>query len=572
MTAMNNKLNTSLLLVFSLWAGIGFSQTGGDQVGNVEITIREAYRATVKEAVKLFEQPAFEDTTAKKIPVQFAIRSQAAETKFEPEPIKPVLISGSRLKRLPRHMVRLGFGIYGTPLVEIFTGNDRSKTFNWGVHFRHFSTQGGVSDILYDRNTLSQTGLHVYGKRIFRNYRLQFDLDAELERFSYYGLPMGWLPEGFDLTPDLPLQRYNTISPKVTFESTKQEPHIFKKAGVQYRLLADAYNSREQHLRFETDWVLPVQEERVDVMLNVEHVNTQFADSAVQFQFTQIQLFPKIKSQFNILYFDLGLNVNVNPRRAQYGDSLFTKTHLFVFPHITLEANLVPGVLSAYGGVTGDMQNQNMYVLSRMNPFIDPIFGLNPRNTTRIYGGLRGLLAGNLHYNMQGYFHNIGDMAIFARTPDSTAAWMSQPGLSVFYDDISVTGFRGELTYDNDEGLRISAHTNFRRFRTSDLDAAYHMPNVVMGMEFNYLWRQKIQANLNLNHIGAREGFRQADNPAISNTLEGFWDVRLGATYHYNDQLSAFMNVTNLLSSDYELYLGYRVQRVMFMLGATYRL
>jgi hypothetical protein len=571
-TAMS-KITKQLLLFFATGLSVSlFAQTGGDQVGNVEIRIREAYQAQVKEAVKLFEQPSFEDTTARKIPVRLGIRSQAAETRFDPDPIKPVLISGSRLQRLPRHMVRVGMGMYYTPLAEIFTGNDRSKTFNWGAHFRHFSTQTGVSDLAYDRNTLSETGLNLYGKRLFRNYKLQFDLEGGWNRYSYYGLPSAWIPEGADLELILPIQRYNTLAPGVSFSSTKEQSGVFRHAGLQYRLVADAYNTRENHIGFTSDWLLPVKDVNVDVRFALEHVNTNFVDSGVQFQFTQIQLFPKIKTQYEKLFFELGLNLNLNPRRTQFGDSVHSKTQFFLAPQVTLNVDLVPGVLSVYGGLTGDMQNQNMWVLSRMNPFIDPIFGLNPRNTLRFYGGLQGLLAGNVHFNMQGYFHNIRDMAIFARTPDSVAVWMTQPGFSVLYDDLSVTGFRGELTYDNSEGLRISAHTNFRSFRTSSLDAAFHMPGVLMGMEFSYLWRQKIQGNLNITHIGAREGFRQADNPSISSTVEGFWDVRLGATYHYNDQLSAFFNFTNLISFDYELYLGYRTQRVMAMMGFTYRL
>lgn len=544
-------------------------------VGNVQISVREAYRAQVKEAVKLYEQPNFEDTTTKKVPVQLAIRSQVVETKFEPDAIKPVLISGSRLQRLPRHMVRFGFGNYTTPYLEVFTGNDRSKTFNWGVHFRHFSSQTGVRGIAYDKNTFSETGLHLYGKRIFRNYRLGFDLKGDLDRITYYGLPNVWLGEqinGADFNRSAPLQRYNTIAPSVVFESTSQNPDNFKKAGIYYRYLQNAYNSNENHIGLQTDWVLNVKEERVDVAFNIEHVNTNFADSAVKFQFTQIQLFPKIKSQYEKLFFDVGLNINVNPRKATYGDSIYEKFHAYVYPHITLDLALVPAVLALYGGVTGDMQNQNIYVLSQLNPFAAPIFGLNPRSTTRIFVGLKGILAQNLHYNVQGYYHNIGEMAIFSRTPDSANIFNSPAGLDVFYDDITVTGLRGEVSFENTKGLRIGAMANLRSIRTSELAAAYHMPNTIVGIESSYIWRQKIQGNLNIKYIGTRQGFDKVSNPQIDAQMRAFTDVRLGVTYHYNTQLSAFFNVSNLLSTDYELYMGYHVQRLMAMLGITYKL
>ncbi len=563
------KFFTALLLTLS--TGFVLAQP----VGNVQISVREAYRAQVKEAIKLYEQPNFEDTTTKKLPVQVEIRSQVAETKFEPEAIKPVMIAGSRLQRLPRHMVRFGFGNYTTPYLEVFTGNDRSKTFNWGVHLRHLSSQTGVRDIVYDRNTFSETSLNVFGKRLWRNYRLAFDVKGDLDRITYYGLPNVWIGEqinNLDFSAGAPLQRYNTIAPSVVFESTSPTPDNFKKAGVSYRYLQNAYNSNENHIALQTDWVIKVKEEKIDVAFNIEHVNTNFVDSAVKFQFTQIQLFPKIKSQYGKLFFDVGLNVNINPRKATYGDSIFEKLHPYVYPHITLDLALVPGVMAAYGGVTGEMKNQNIHVISQMNPFAAPIFGLNPRSTTKIFLGLKGILAKNLSYNIQGYYHNIGEMAIFSRTPDSVAVWNTPAGLEVFYDDISVTGLRGELSFENNSGLRLAAMANFRTIQTADLSAAYHMPNTIIGFEAAYLWRQKIQGNLNIKYIGARTGFDQAENPFINAQLDGFTDVRLGVTYHYNNQLSAFLNVSNLLSSDYELYTGYQVQRLMAMLGITYKL
>jgi outer membrane cobalamin receptor len=108
----------------------------------------------------------------------------------------------------------------------------------------------------------------------------------------------------------------------------------------------------------------------------------------------------------------------------------------------------------------------------------------------------------------------------------------------------------------------------------SGLPAAYHLPRAIVGLEGSYLWRQKVQGNINLNYVGSRAAFDATafpDSP-LNADLAGFLDVRLGATFHYNDQLSAFINISNVLATDYELYLGYNVQRFLGMMGITYRL
>jgi len=53
--------------------------------------------------------------------------------------------------------------------------------------------------------------------------------------------------------------------------------------------------------------------------------------------------------------------------------------------------------------------------------------------------------------------------------------------------------------------------------------------------------------------------------------LKGYVDLRLGAEYRYNDDLSAFINVTNLLSQNYQTWYSYPTQQIRFLMGLTYR-
>jgi outer membrane cobalamin receptor len=54
-------------------------------------------------------------------------------------------------------------------------------------------------------------------------------------------------------------------------------------------------------------------------------------------------------------------------------------------------------------------------------------------------------------------------------------------------------------------------------------------------------------------------------------TLESYIDVNAHVGYRFNDRLSAFGRVNNILNSDYQKWLNYEVQGLQGMIGATYK-
>ena len=88
-------------------------------VGSVEVNVVDQYKASIKEASKIANQPDFVDTTTAKLPVSYSIKPQMLSFVYKPAPIQPVRVSGVRLGKLPANMIRLGGGIYGSALAEI---------------------------------------------------------------------------------------------------------------------------------------------------------------------------------------------------------------------------------------------------------------------------------------------------------------------------------------------------------------------------------------------------------------------------------------------------------------------
>ena len=83
-------------------------------------------------------------------------------------------------------------------------------------------------------------------------------------------------------------------------------------------------------------------------------------------------------------------------------------------------------------------------------------------------------------------------------------------------------------------------------------------------------------AGINLFFVGERLDQRGVINPIgifdeSTITLESYFDANAHLGYRFNDRLSAFGRVNNILSNNYEKWTNYPVQGIQALVGATYK-
>ena len=52
--------------------------------------------------------------------------------------------------------------------------------------------------------------------------------------------------------------------------------------------------------------------------------------------------------------------------------------------------------------------------------------------------------------------------------------------------------------------------------------------------------------------------------------MKAFVDANIKVSYEYNERLSAYVQVNNILSQKYYLYSGFQSQHILAFLGAAY--
>ena len=151
---MKKILYTALFLApLSLWA----QEETGDEVKSVEIRVVEDYKAQVRSAHKISEQPSFADTTSEKLAVTVRIQPKGMVIDFDPDPIPSIQLGRVKLPKLPTQKVSLGAGNFTGTYASFVLSSPRSKKNVWGIKALHDGTLSGVNSPFYTQPTYENT-------------------------------------------------------------------------------------------------------------------------------------------------------------------------------------------------------------------------------------------------------------------------------------------------------------------------------------------------------------------------------------------------------------------------------
>lgn len=573
---MKNIATLCALCVF------GFAQAQGQpekNVGNVEISVVEQYKASIKEAAKITGQPDFSDTTSAKLPVKYSVTPHKLTFTYKPELIQPMRVSGVKLGKLPTSMVRLGGGNYTTSLAEILVSNARSKSFSWDVGLRHFGTRAGVKDIAFKNAPFYENTLYADGRWLFKDYRLKAKAGIDWNVSSFYGLPATAADSGYavgDLQKNSNQRYYASMSFDRVF---RKRQSAFENATLNYHYYTNNWQTHENLITLQTKWQLPkeIENHRVQTQLNMLWQKSVLGEVLPDNNQLNVQFFPTIKGKYEVFDYTLGINFNFYNVNTPIPDTESANDFLmYIFPELRVNAILVRDVLDVFGGWTGNVTTNSMYSLTLQNPFVLPAVSLAPSADNHIFAGMEGALARNISYKLQGNIHYVKNKVLYYRSGDTLVVpfqGMDLPAFNVIYTGGSYSSARGEVTYKAKK-TEVSGFTELFNYQLKgdkdDVQVPYHLPKMIVGAQVRQTIKEKIEVNASLAYVGGRNALNQ-DAHFYDAKMKNIWDAKLGLGYNINNNLSAALDLTNLASQDYSLWLGYPSQRIRVMLSLMYK-
>lgn len=548
--------------------GLAFTAfTAAAQVGNVEVSVTDKYRAKVAEAVKISGQPSLTDTSVQKLPIRITVRPSVVAVEPVMELIPPVKISKTKLERLPSRYVSLVAGNYGSVEAEAAVGSVRSDIHNWSVRGAHRSTRGGFDKdyMVFDRVLWSESNVDASYERIFNRGRLRLDAGGAWDRIPYYGQRHTVGFNDADTANAAPGRGLQTYTAGVRYQATRyRRTQAFRSASISgHHWIDQGGRQFESGLKGQIESSLPVQNLALNLPLSFSinqlqgpaRPDTSATAWAAQFS-------PSLSDSIKGVRFRFGLNVIATGGPGQ-------RTLPYFPPVVHVEVPLVRDVLYLYAGMDGQVDNGGMRARVDAVPFLSEQATYEAVRSSSIYGGATGRWSRIVGYRFGGRFMTWDNYPMVVR-PDVDFGILNDSGrVGMQYVKVTSLEPTGELTFQFKQVWDLRLH-GVLRFAVQDSSGqpVFHLPKYELGAQARANFGEKIRLDGAVVLRGPRTTLSGLMMPY---DLPAFADVRLGAQYRYNSQLDAVVRIDNLLNQRAEWWMGYPVQGIRANLGLVYK-
>ena len=567
------KIATVLVLASMQTA---FAQKKDENIGTEVVNVVKPYTPSISDAFKVKETPTLDDDdTSKKENILYNIFSFPVASTFTPSKGRAANVDKSEEEKLFKNYLTLAAGNFGTANAELFVTENLSNTEYIGGMLRHFSSQGGVKDVVLDDKFFNTSLDLTYGSRS-RALSWNADLGYQHQVYNWYGIK----PNFFDNAT------INSINEQQTYHNIylggrlSLSDSFFKEASLKFSRFWDASGSVENRFIAKPSMEFDVVEQKFKVNFIVDHVSSSFDKNyltvnSIKYGYTNIGVQPSVKINRD----DLSINAGVGffySVAQEAGESKF-----FIYPQITGSYKLVGDLMIAYAGIEGTLKQNSYQDFVQENFFVSPILEIAPTNQKfDIYFGLKGKLANSVGYNVRASYQNEDNKALFKNnvynigTSTNGEGYAYGNSFGVVYDNVKTVSLYGELKADFSKNIAIGINGTFNSYTTSEQNEAWNLPTMKIGANLDVTITPKWYAGTSLFFVGERKD--QFINAAVLGgleniTLDSYFDLNAHVGFKYSDRLTFFLKGNNLTNQDYQRWNNFAVQGLQILGGASYK-
>lgn len=565
-----------LLLVLLVVNRHVVAQNKGELQNQEVITIEGESQRKVEKATKLAEKPGYRDSSITQPNVQYNAVPAQATTTIVPEPLKAAnLTPKEKLDKLYKFYTRLGVGNYTNILGEVYFNQERHATSDYGVHYKHFSSQGGVNDVGF--SGMANNEVNVYGSRILENYKVGADLLYKRNGLYYYG----YNPDSVDLNKGNTKQAYNTLWLRLSGATNhaNDSAKIVHRENLGYRPYFDNRGAMEHNVKLDLEGGKRLGKEFYGLGFMADYNYIKDDSCNCLYTMKEPVLYKCIQEQANMI---LGLNPSVTTMTGKLkikvglmiNADIYDEGKFYFFPDMDFSYSLFNDIFIPYAGISRKTIRNSLYTMSQNNPFIltnnDYI---NTNQKMDVYGGIKGTWSANLSFNSRiGYSRN-ENMPLFVS--DTTFSYENR--FKIVYDNVDMLTADAHILYRATTKWHVLLGGTFYKYNMTNEEFAWHMPQFKVYSTLNYNLKDKIVVRWNLEVLGQRKAYsyypiagvtQQPDGKYIIN-LKPFFDTDIQLEYRYTKRFSVFAHFNNL-AGRYLRYYNYPYQAFNLLGGVTY--
>ena len=540
------------LMVLIMLPGLSFGQEKGE-VKDQEFIIRKDRVLTLPVQPRRFERipalPATKSNSTFNYDVKqyfltlppIVIKAEAAQKNF------PKVVEEQY-----RGFARVGYGNYGSPLLEGRYNIWEDDKYDFGAKFKHQSFARGPIDGRNSGESFSNFGLDgTYFMDVFKIYG---GIKYDRHMFNFYGYD----PEDLNLVDFVPSQNIlNTIQ----FFGGIQD--IDKMEGVNYNLKLGvrAFNDNFQ-----------AAENEVSIEANSSYWYNENLNGAIDFDLS-------LTSPKDEFYRDINRNYfKIKPYVGYRDESLIIKAGVnIIFENdVTLNKNsdfhIFPSLggeymmskeIGVYADFEGDVLRKTYYDFVMENQFLGPSTQLlNTIQNFRTGAGIKGTVLEGLTYEAGFNVGKYRNMHFFANSATDSLRF------NLLYDENTrVLNYTLKVGWEYEGWYKMTATADYFHYTLSTLGAAYQRPEWEFKLNNQFTPAEKWLIYLNAHLMGGIVGFNQQSD--LSEVLPAILDLQIKADYQITERISAFAIGNNLLNRNNQRFLNYPVRGIQGIVGAT---
>ncbi|WP_298151262.1 TonB-dependent receptor [Flavobacterium sp.] len=576
------KINFQYTALILLLATFQFSsaQKEGEDLGNEVVNVVKPYAPTISDAFKIKETPSLEDEdNSKKEEIKYNIFSFPVASTFTPSKGRAAAVDKTAQERLFKNYVTLAIGNYGNANAELFVTENVGESGYIGGMLRHFSSQGGIKDLVLE-DKFSNSALDLtYGYKQ-SNLSWTADLGYQHQIYYWYGVQQDYFG-----VPDP--AKYDGVDAQHTFHNfylgskLALNDSFFKEASFKFNRFWDSFDSAENRFYIKPSFDFTINDTKIKTDLIVDYVGGDFSNNyddtgAIKYGYTNFGVHPSFVINRSDWTIDLGA-------AAFYSLDLENSNNkFFVYPEINASLKVVGDLMIFYAGAEGGLDQNSYRDLSNQNPFVSPTLSIAPTDRQYdIFAGLKGKLSSAVSYNVRGSYTSEKNKALFLvnQLPDVGVGFLSdfkgyQLGNSfqLAYDDVKTISFFGELKADFTKNVAFGVNATFNSYKTDAQQEAWNLPALKLATTVDVNITPKWYAGASLFFVGERKDLIQYGIGGTDiATLDSYLDANAHVGFKYNERWTAFLKLNNIANQAYEKWLNYPVQQFQVMLGANYK-
>ncbi len=529
---MSNSLNKliAILPLCFLFTVSNAQDTSRRQTIQITSSYKPSLRNTVK--INLYASPISADTTRPRL--AYSIPPENLFFAYEPVSLKPLsLQADTSLKLGDRNQLKVGYGNLSTPYVSgAFSFGDGKHNLG-NIYGNYISSRGKIKNQDFGEWNVKGTGSLFSGKN-------ETYAGVEFAQHEYY--QYGYDHSLYDFSKDSIRRSYQDFTANVGFRNTEHND-----IGINYDPHLEVHEFSRENKATETTLMvnLPAEKRFSDaVSFKVEARGNfdkyQVKGSSVAATNNLFELAPELVYYSEMFTFHGGITPSWN-----------NKT-LAVLPNIYAEVQLQQNALMVQAGWVGKYIANSFRTLSHENPYMrDPSF-LNNTKEIQYYGGIKATVGKHFNFNARAAFISYTNMPLFVN--DSTYG-----NAFVLTNESKLTNLQihGDMNFISQDKFTASAGLDLNSY-TGLHDNAKAWGLFPLKLTGSLRWNAFKELLFKADII-AFSGAKALLKDGTEKNMKGGTDLSAGAEFKLNKRFSVWLDLDNILNSQYERWNNYPV-------------